>query len=72
MINQSERLYRRSSVQTLCLGDNRVGKVTEKYEENKTQGEIHTVQCAECKGETRHKVIQSLDYSGSEVFNGGL
>jgi endogenous inhibitor of DNA gyrase (YacG/DUF329 family) len=71
MINQSERLYRRSSVQTLCLGDNRVGKVTEKYEENKTQGEIHTVQCAECKRETRHKVIQSLDYSGSEVFNGG-
>ena len=48
-----------------------MGKVTEKYEENKTQGEIHTVQCAECKRETRHKVIQSLDYSGSEVFNGG-
>ena len=48
-----------------------MGKVTEKYEENKTQDEIHTVQCAECKRETRHKVIQSLDYSGSEVFNGG-
>ncbi len=48
-----------------------MGKFTEKYEENKTKGKFLQVQCIECKRDTRHQVIQSLDYSGSEVFDGG-
>lgn len=48
-----------------------MGNVTEKYEENKTKDKLLQVQCIECKRDTRHQVVQSLDYSGSEVFEGG-
>ena len=43
-------------------------KTTEKYLENKTKDKFIQVQCTECERETRHKIIQSLDYEGSEVF----
>tara|TARA_B100000959_G_C14838513_1_gene565010 strand:+ start:150 stop:914 length:765 start_codon:yes stop_codon:yes gene_type:complete len=48
-----------------------MGKLTEKYEANKTKDEFLQVQCVECKRETRHQVAQSFDYSGSEDFDGG-
>jgi len=48
-----------------------MGKITEKYEKNKTKGEFLQVQCVECKRDTRHQVVQSLDYSGSEIVDGG-
>jgi len=48
-----------------------MGKVTEKYEENETKDQFLQAQCIECQRETRHKVVQSYDYSGSEIFDGG-
>lgn len=48
-----------------------MGKLTEKYEENKTKGEIIQILCVECNRDTRHRVVQSLDYSGSELFDAG-
>ena len=43
-----------------------MGKFTEKFEENKTKGSFDQVQCIECKRDTRHQVIQSLDCFASE------
>jgi len=45
-----------------------MGKVTEGYEKNTPEDEFVQVQCAECKRETRHQVMQSLDFSRSESF----
>lgn len=41
-------------------------KFTEKFEENKTKGNFDQVQCIECKRDTRHQVIQSLDQFASQ------
>ena len=38
----------------------------EEYKDNETKGEVLEVQCAECKRPTRHLVITSYDYHGSE------
>ncbi len=46
--------------------------ITEEYKDNKTKDQCLQLQCIECQRETRHKVVQSYDYSGSEVFNGDL
>lgn len=48
-----------------------MGNFTEKYEENRTKDNIVELQCVECKRDTRHKVVQSYDYSGSEDLDGG-
>ena len=48
-----------------------MGKLTESYENNKTQGNVVQVYCASCSRETRHLIVHSLDYSGSEEFDGG-
>jgi Domain of unknown function (DUF4145) len=43
-----------------------VGKLTEKYEENKTKNELAQIQCIDCQKQTKHKVLQSIDLSASE------
>ncbi len=47
-----------------------MGKFTEKYEENKTKGNVIQALCIQCKRDTRHQVIQSLDYSASNDYGG--
>lgn len=48
-----------------------MGKLTEKYEENKTKGNFIQALCIKCRRDTRHQVMQSLDYSSSEDFGEG-
>jgi len=43
-----------------------MGKIEEKYEENKTKEKKFKVPCIECNRKTKHKVLQSVDYSGCE------
>lgn len=45
-----------------------MGKVTEKVDVNKTKDQKHKVYCAQCKWETNHLVLQSVDCDGSEVI----
>lgn len=45
-----------------------MGKVTEKTEVNKTKDKKLKVHCAQCKRETNHLVLQSVDCDGSEVI----
>lgn len=39
-----------------------MAKQTDKFEENKTKGDYIQIQCVECKRDTRHQVVFSLDY----------
>ncbi len=48
-----------------------MGKMTESYENNKTQGNTVQVYCGSCSRETRHLVMHSLDHSVSEELGGG-
>lgn len=43
-------------------------KVTESLAANKTKGQKHKVFCAQCKRETNHVVLQSVDCDGAEVI----
>lgn len=45
-----------------------MGKVTETLAANKTKDQKHKVFCAQCKRETNHIVLQSVDCDGEEVF----
>jgi hypothetical protein len=45
-----------------------MGEVTEKTEANKTKDQKLKVYCSQCKRETNHIVIQSVDCVGSEVI----
>jgi Domain of unknown function (DUF4145) len=45
-----------------------MGKVTEKVDVNKTKDQKHKVYCVQCKRETNHIVLQSIDCDGSEVI----
>ncbi len=45
-----------------------MGEVTEKTEANKTKDQKLKVYCSQCKGETNHIVMQSVDCDGSEVI----
>jgi hypothetical protein len=49
----------------------RMGKIEEKVEFNKSQGEKFRCYCASCKCETNHEAAQSVDVSGSEVIRYG-
>jgi len=57
-------------MQLLSLGDI-VGAVTERYNENKSKGQVVPEHCAQCGRSTRHMVISSYDYSDSEDHDGG-
>jgi hypothetical protein len=46
-----------------------MGRSEEEYEENKTKNEEFKVPCIECNRKTKHKVLQSVDYSGCEWVN---
>lgn len=48
-----------------------MGKVEEKVELNKSQGEKFKAFCATCESDTNHEAVQSVDVSGSEVFHYG-
>lgn len=48
-----------------------MAKVEEKVEPNKSQGEKFKAFCANCKSETNHEAIQTVDVSGSEVISCG-
>ena len=48
-----------------------MGSVTENYDENKAKGLIVQEHCAQCGRSTRHMVMGSYDYSGSEHDDGG-
>jgi len=45
-----------------------MGKVTETLNSNKTKDQKHKVYCAQCKRETNHVVLQSIDSDASEVI----
>jgi len=45
-----------------------MGKVTEKTEANKTKDQKCKVYCTQCKRETNHIILQSVDCDGSEVI----
>ncbi len=45
-----------------------MGEVTESLESNKTKDQRHKVFCAQCKRETNHVVLQSVDSDGAEVI----
>jgi len=45
-----------------------MGKVTKTTDFNKTKDEKLEVFCSQCRRETNHVVLQSVDYSGSEVY----
>ena len=47
-----------------------MNKVTEKYEENSKRGEIIEVYCNKCFCLTRHCIVSSNDYLGTETFEG--
>ena len=47
-----------------------MGNITEKYEENKQKSQIVSVHCIECARPTRHMIVSSYDYSGSEDYHG--
>lgn len=48
-----------------------MGKLEEKVVLNKSQGEKFKAFCATCESETNHEAIQTVDVSGSEVFQYG-
>ena len=48
-----------------------MGKVEEKVELNKSQGEKFKAFCATCKSDTNHEAIQTVDVSGSEEIRYG-
>lgn len=43
-----------------------MGRVEQKYVENKTKDKAFKVPCIECNRKTKHKVLQFVDYSGCE------
>ena len=45
-----------------------MGKVTEKTDVNRTQDQKLKVHCSQCRRETNHVVLQSVDCTGSEVI----
>jgi len=48
-----------------------LGKVTESYTEDKAKGTIVQEHCAQCGRSTRHMVMSSYDYSGSDTYDRG-
>lgn len=48
-----------------------MGRVEEKVELNKSQGEKFKAFCATCKSDTNHEAVQSVDVSGSEIIRYG-
>lgn len=48
-----------------------MGRIEEKYEANNTKNKEFKVLCIECNRKTKHKVMQSVDYSGCEWFTIG-
>lgn len=48
-----------------------MGKIEEKVELNKSQGEKFKAFCATCKADTNHEAVQTVDVSGSEVVRYG-
>lgn len=48
-----------------------MGAITESYDENKAKGQIVQEHCGQCGRSTRHMVMGSYDYSGSEDYDGG-
>lgn len=49
-----------------------MGKIIENYEENKRKKQVIQEYCSQCGRETRHMIMTSYDYSGSEEFDGGM
>jgi Domain of unknown function (DUF4145) len=48
-----------------------LGKITERYEDNKVKGKIAQEHCAQCGRSTRHMIMSSYDHSGSEEYDNG-
>lgn len=48
-----------------------MGKIEEKIELNKSQGARFKVLCAECKSDTNHEAVQTVDVSSSEIYRYG-
>lgn len=48
-----------------------MGKIEEKVELNKSQGEKFKAFCATCKSDTNHEAVQTVDVSGSEIYRYG-